>query len=87
MTHGGNMYDSKVTVELDCDTVDNLVKNELQKVYESLKGDLDRIADGTGYAIFDKDQTKDIALITEHIYALELILIYYGVWSETNENE
>jgi len=81
------MYDSKVTVELDCDTVDNLVKNELQKVYESLKGDLNRIADGTGYAIFDKDQTKDIALITEHIYALELILIYYGVWSETNENE
>jgi hypothetical protein len=85
MTHGGNMYDSKVMVELDCDTVDNLVKNELQKVYESLKGDLDRIADGTGYAIFDKDQTKDIALITEHIYALELILAYYGV--NVNENE
>jgi predicted mannosyl-3-phosphoglycerate phosphatase (HAD superfamily) len=81
MTHGGNMYDTKVTVELDCDTVDNLVKNELQKVYESLKRDLDRVADGTSWAIFDKDQAKDIALITEHIYALELILIYYGAWS------
>lgn len=75
------MYDTKVTVELDCDTVDNLVKNELQKVYESLKRDLDRVADGTSWAIFDKDQAKDIALITEHIYALELILIYYGAWS------
>ena len=85
MTHGGNMYDSKVMVELDCDTVDNLVKNELQKVYESLKGDLNRIADGTGYAIFDKDQTKDIALIMEHIYAVQLILAYYGV--NVNENE
>ena len=75
------MYDTKVTVELDYDTVDNLVKNELQKVYESLKRDLDRVADGTSWAIFDKDQAKDIALITEHIYALELILIYYGAWS------
>ena len=76
------MYDTKVTVELDYDTVDNLVKNELQKVHESLKRDLNRVADGTSWAIFDKDQAKDIALITEHIYALELILIYYGAWGE-----
>jgi hypothetical protein len=85
MIHGGNMYDTKVTVELDCDTVDNLVKNELQKVYESLKRDLDRVADGTSWAIFDKDQTKDIALIMEHIYAVQLILAYYGM--NVNENE
>lgn len=85
MIHGGNMYDTKVTVELDYDTVDNLVKHELQMVRESLKRDLNRVADGTGWAIFDKDQAKDIALITEHIYALELILIYYGV--NVNENQ
>ena len=85
MIHGGNMYDTKVMVGLDWDTVDNLVKNELQKVHESLKRDLNRVADGTSWAIFDKDESKDIAMIVEHIYAVELILAYYGV--NVNENQ
>ena len=73
------MYDTKVMVGLDWETVDDIVKTELQKVHQSLKGDLNRIADGTGYAIFDTDESKDIAMIIEHIYAVELILSYYGV--------
>lgn len=78
-------YDAKVMVELDCDTVDNLVKHELQMVRESLKRDLNGVAGGTRWAIFDKDESKDIALIMEHIYAVQLILAYYGV--NVNENQ
>lgn len=78
-------YDTKVAVELDCDTVDNLVKHELRMVRESLKRDLNRVANGTSWAIFDKDESKDIAMIVEHIYAVELILAYYGV--NVNENQ
>ena len=79
------MYDTKVAVELDCDTVDNLVKHELRMVHESLKRDLNRVANGTSWAIFDKDESKDIAMIMEHIYAVQLILEYYGV--NVNENQ
>lgn len=88
MIHGGNMtYDAKVMVGLDWETVDNIVINELKKAHQSLKGDLDRIAEGTGYAIsiFDKDEFTDMAMIMEHICALELILKYYGV--NVNENQ
>lgn len=76
-------YDRKVTVELDWDTVDSIVQNELQSVYESLKCDLERRAEGKTWGIFAKDEAEDIAQIAEHIYALELILKYYGAWSES----
>ena len=85
MIHGGNMYDTKVMVGLDWETVDNIVINELKKAHQLLKGDLDRVANGTGYAIFDKDEFTDMAMIMEHICALELILTYYGV--NVNENQ
>jgi hypothetical protein len=84
MIHGGNMtYDRKVMVELDWDTVDKIVQNELRGVYESLKYDLERRAEGKSWGIFATDEAEDIAQITEHIYALELILKYYGAWSES----
>lgn len=85
MIHGGNMYDTKVMVGLDWETVDNIVINELKKAHQLLKGDLDRVANGTGYAIFDKDEFTDMAMIMGHICALELILTYYGV--NVNENQ
>jgi len=55
----------------------------LRGVYESLKYDLERRAEGKTWGIFATDEAEDIAQITEHIYALELILKYYGAWSES----
>lgn len=68
----------KVTVELDYDTIDGIVKQELISVRDSLRQDCAKRKDGTGFAIFDTDKRTDIALIKDHIDAVNLILSYYG---------
>lgn len=68
----------KVTVELDYDAVDSIVKQELHSLRETLKEDLQKRKKGTGIAIFEVDKTTDVALIKEHIEAFNLILRYYG---------
>lgn len=69
----------KVTVELDWDTVDNIIQTELQSTYESMKQDLINRSEGRGYAMFHKDEDKDIAEIMEHLHCLAVVLKYYGV--------
>jgi hypothetical protein len=73
---------TKVTVELDWDTVDGIVKKELLETRNLLREDLAKRKDGTGLAIFEKDKKKDIALMKDHIEAFETILRYYGVKDE-----
>jgi len=73
----------KVTVELDWDTVDNIVKQELASLKDNLKDDLKKRKAGKGIAVFETDKTLDVALIKEHIEAFDLVLKYYGV----GENE
>jgi len=68
----------KVTVELDWDAVDSIVKQEMLSHRENLKEDLEKRKDGVGMAIFETDKRTDIALIKEHIEAFDLILSYYG---------
>ena len=68
----------KVTVELDWDTVDGIVKKELRSLRENLKQDLRKRKDDEGMAIFETDKKKDIALIKDHIEAFDTILRYYG---------
>lgn len=69
----------KVTVELDYETVDNLVKQELRSAVEIMKQDLKkRKSKQGGLAIFSTDKKVDVALINEHIDAFNLILSYYG---------
>lgn len=72
----------KVTVELDWDTVDNIVKQELLSGMDNLKADLKKRKKNEGMAIFETDKTADIALMKEHIDAFKLILRYYGVNDE-----
>lgn len=75
-------YARKVSVDLDWDTVDNIVKQELISLKSNLQEDLKKRKKGTGMAIFDTDKTTDVALIKEHIEAFKLILKYYGVKDE-----
>jgi hypothetical protein len=76
------MEAQKVTVELDWDTVDNIVKKELISLKANLVEDLKKRKAGKGMAIFDTDKTTDVALIKEHIEAFDTILKYYGVKDE-----
>ena len=65
---------SKITVELDWETVDNVVVGQLRDTWESLKGNL-----GNGDWVFVwGDQEADDAEIQKHIDALELILKWYS---------
>lgn len=65
---------SKYTVELDWETVDNIVVGQLRSTWETLKQDL-----GAGNHVFAwGDQEQDDALIQKHIDALELLLKWYA---------
>ena len=64
---------SKISVELDWETVDHIVVSQLRDTWESLKQDL-----GAGANIFVwGDQEADDAEIQKHIDALEVVLKWY----------
>lgn len=65
---------SKISVELDWETVDHIVVGQLRSTWETLKGDL-----GAGKWVFVwGDQEADDAEIQKHIDALELMLKWYS---------
>jgi len=68
----------KVTVELDWDTIDGIVKQELASMHDNLANDLDNRKNDRGMAIFEHDKDTDIRLIQEHINAMTIVLHYYG---------
>jgi len=69
---------AKVTVELDYDAVDDIVKQQLCSLRDNLKDDLERRKEDNGMAIFETDKEADIILMKEHIEAFNVILRYYG---------
>jgi len=69
----------KVTVELDWETVDNIVLSQLQDAYSGLVTDLEeREGEGRRGGIFDTDKDTDIILIKAHIDAFKLAVKYFG---------
>lgn len=69
---------TKATVELDWDTVDNIVVEQLKFHRNIIEEDLVQRKNGKTMARFDTDKRKDIAMMKEHIEAFNLILSYYG---------
>lgn len=71
----------KYTVELDWETVDNIVVEQLRSTWESLKEDL-----GKGRNIFVYgDQEADDAEIQKHIDAVEIMLKWYTTPDQRKE--
>jgi hypothetical protein len=69
----------KVTVELDWETVEDIVINQLHDAREGLIEDLKiREDDGRRGGIFDNDKVKDIILMKAHIDAFALAIKYFG---------
>lgn len=68
----------KITVELDYDTVDGIIKKELYNAYQTLRNDLKLRCNDQGMAIFDIDKEKDMEEITDHLYCFEKVLAYWG---------
>lgn len=69
---------TQVTVELDSDTVDHIVTQQLTQALGSLTRDAARVGTDRAFAIFAHDPAKDLAEIQRHCAALQLILAYYG---------
>jgi hypothetical protein len=72
---------SKISVELDWETVDHIVVEQLRNTWETLKRDL-----GANHHIFVwGDQEADDIQIQKHIDALELILKWYSTPDQLKE--
>ena len=72
---------TKFTVELDWETVDNIVVGQLRDTWEGLKADL-----GANNHVFVwGDQEADDAEIQRHIDALEVVLKWYTTPDQRKE--
>jgi hypothetical protein len=72
---------SKISVELDWETVDHIVVEQLRSTWEGLKADL-----GAGANVFVwGDQEADDAEIQKHIDAVEIMLKWYSTPDEQKE--
>ena len=69
----------KVMVELDWETVEDIVVNQLHDARSGLIEDLEeRQGEGRRGGIFDNDKDKDIILIKAHIDTFALAIKYFG---------
>ena len=69
----------KVSIELDWETVEDIVINQLNEARNGLIEDLEeREGEGRRGGIFDNDKDKDIILIKAHIDAFALAIKYFG---------
>jgi len=72
---------SKISVELELETVDNIVVEQLRNTWETLKRDL-----GANHHIFVwGDQEADDAEIQKRIDALEVVLKWYSTPDQLKE--
>jgi len=69
----------KVNIELDWETVDDIVLSQLQDAYSGLVTDLEeRQGESRRGGIFDTDKDTDIILIKKHLDAFKLAIKYFG---------
>jgi hypothetical protein len=69
---------SQVTVELEWEAVDSIVRQQLAESLESLRRDLDLRREGHGLAIFSHNASEDSAEIERHVKSFECVLSYFG---------
>lgn len=76
----------KVTVELDYDTVDNIVIEQLIISMNTLKQDSEKRNQGKCGPIFRKDFVEDMKEIDSHLESFMTVLSYYGHNMKTQDN-
>ena len=69
----------KATIQLDWDTVDGIVVQQVTDARAGLIEQLEeRKGNGNKGGVFDNNKKKDIILIKAHIDAFELVIKYFG---------
>lgn len=71
----------KVTVELECEQIESLVKQDLITLLDCLQNDLGRIEENQRGYVFHTDWQEDLKEVKKHIKAFKRVLKYYG-WEE-----
>ncbi len=74
-----------VTLEVDCDLVEQVVVQELIGLHTSLSRDLKDRKAGKRIAVFDRDKNIDIATLNGHLFAVETVLKYYTTPAQLEE--
>ena len=69
---------SDYSLRVTWDQVDHIVTSELRWSYDTMKADLEHRREGGDMAIFHTDLEEDVKAIEEHVYALKLILDWFG---------
>jgi 3-dehydroquinate synthase class II len=72
----------KFTVELDWDTVDNIVAQELKNNLEGFIESLERVKKLGRGDVFTTDLEQDIVDIEKHIEACKLLIAYHTPFDE-----
>lgn len=72
----------KVTVELDWDTVDNIVAQELKNNLDNFIESLERVKHLGRGDVFTTDLEQDIVDIEKHIEACKLLIAYHTPFHE-----
>jgi len=72
----------KVTVELDWDTVDDIVVQELKNNLEGFVESLERVKTMGRGDVFTTDLNQDIKDIEKHIEACKLLIAYHTPFSD-----
>lgn len=72
----------KFTVELDWDTVDNIVAQELKNNLEGFMESLERVKKLGRGDVFTTDLEQDIVDIEKHIEACKLLIAYHTPFDE-----
>ena len=73
----------KVEIDINSDTADFLVVENLKQAIAYLSVNLKAREEGVGIAIFSDKKDEDMAEITKHLDAFRTTLSYFGV---SNEN-
>lgn len=69
----------KVEIDINSDTADFLVVENLKQVIADMEYDLERNKKGVCTAIFSTNKEEDLAEITKHLDAFRTTLNYFGV--------
>ena len=72
----------KFTVELDWDTVDNIVAQELKNNLQGFMESLERVKHLGRGDVFTTDLEQDIVDIEKHIEACKLLIAYHTPFNE-----
>jgi hypothetical protein len=68
---------TRITIDVDAETLDVLLAADLREARTLLKADLVNRQNGGGCGIFSIDREEDIKIISEHIEAFTTVLKYY----------